>query len=227
MLASLYWKYIAWRFDAGRLLAKATRGMEDARVLQIGSNDGRSGDPLYSIILHRVGWRAVFVEPIPWLFQSLRANYGDEQRFRFLNLAVSDRNGSLTLYYINIEKASKSYTGLPSWLARVATAEQGRLEKSFNGVFKDCVESIDVECVDGPELLRHGMLDRVDVLHIDAEGSDWLILKSLNLSVLRPKVVLFEHACLDSEQWHEALRSMKQSYRVRNIGRDFLCVLKS
>jgi hypothetical protein len=66
----------------------------DAQVVQIGSNNGKSGDPIYRIILQRKGWKGLFVEPVPYLFHQLKTNYGNNPRFKFEN-SVINHGGSV------------------------------------------------------------------------------------------------------------------------------------
>ena len=42
--------------------------------MQIGSNDGRSGDPLY-LFIRRDAWRGVLIEPVDYVFRQLKKNY--------------------------------------------------------------------------------------------------------------------------------------------------------
>ena len=38
-----------------------------AQVVQIGSNDGKTGDPLHKLLLKNKKWKGLFVEPIPYV----------------------------------------------------------------------------------------------------------------------------------------------------------------
>lgn len=40
---------------------------EDLFVVQIGSNDGMTADPLYCILHEHPSWKALLVEPVPYL----------------------------------------------------------------------------------------------------------------------------------------------------------------
>ena len=77
------------------------------------------------------------------------------------------------------------------------------------------------------ELLRRNQIKHIDLLHIDAEGCDWMILQQFDFDVVRPKIVLFEREHLDKQD-QEAARNMMQKagYEVKPVERDFLCLLK-
>ncbi len=227
MIGKLYWRWISWRFSAERLMEKCTRGMISATVLQIGSNDGLSGDPLHKLVSQNPHWRAVFVEPIAGIFSRLRKNYGENPRFTFINAAVSETCGMLTLYFIDIPELNRRKIMHPDWIDQLATTDRSSLERCDAGRYKECIQSIDVDCIDGPELLRRAGSRNIDILHIDAEGHDWVILQTVLGAGVTPSIILVEHACLDVEIKSRMEQLLRAHYRVRNLGRDFLCVAKS
>ncbi|MBK6937124.1 MAG: FkbM family methyltransferase [Chitinophagaceae bacterium] len=73
--------------------------------VQIGANDGKSGDPLYEFIINH-NWKGILVEPMPDVFEQLKENFSFASgRLIFENSAISDTGGEFTLYYIdNSEK---------------------------------------------------------------------------------------------------------------------------
>lgn len=208
-------------------MEKCTRGMISATVLQIGSNDGLSGDPLHKLVGQNPRWRAVFVEPIAYIFNRLKNNYGENPRFTFINAAVSDTCGILTLYFIDITELNRRKIVHPDWMDQLATTDRSSLECCDAGRYKDCIRSVDVDCIDGSELLRRAGSKNIDILHIDAEGHDWVILQTVLGAGATPFIILVEHACLDDQVKHSMEEFLKQRYKVRNLGRDFLCVRKS
>lgn len=59
--------YKFWAPDISSIIAKYTPS--DGTIIQIGSNDGKSGDPLYSFIMKNKKSKAIFVEPVPYCFK--------------------------------------------------------------------------------------------------------------------------------------------------------------
>ena len=68
-------------------------------VLQVGANDGVSGDPLYSTIRENA-WVGLFVEPVPSVFERLRENYADQPGLAFENAAIAEADGEATIYTV-------------------------------------------------------------------------------------------------------------------------------
>lgn len=74
--------------------------------VQIGSNDGLSGDPLHDFIMNN-NWTGILVEPMPLLFEQLKKNYSScPQKLVFANVAISNHNGEASFYYVSNEDAS-------------------------------------------------------------------------------------------------------------------------
>jgi len=207
-----------------RHVARHARGIPNAAVLQVGSNDGFSGDPLHRLVLANPDWRAVFVEPMPALFDRLKQNYGEDPRFTFVNAAVSHTNGTLELFYIDTSELQQRGESWPEWVDQLATTNHASLENCEGGRFTDFIRSLSVECVDGHSLLRRAGLENIDILHVDAEGHDWIILQTLFAAGIKPAIVLIEHVCLNKDDKKTMADFLAQQYKVRDLGRDFLCV---
>ena len=61
-------------------------------VVQIGSNDGVSGDPLHPYI-KRFGWQGVLVEPLPHLCRELIETYAGIPGITCENAAIGEQSG--------------------------------------------------------------------------------------------------------------------------------------
>src|SRR5207249_62232 len=89
-------------------------GHRDLFIVHIGSNDGKSGDPLYPLIKRHRSWQVLFVEPVPFLFDQLRRNYGKHPRFRYEQVAIADRRQMMPFYYVS-EDARREGPHLPAF----------------------------------------------------------------------------------------------------------------
>ena len=85
------------------ILKSLTKGKANFQCVQIGSNDGMSGDPVFHLLKGNRGWKGLLIEPVPFLFKRLKMNYGTEERFLFENALVSDRDGNIPFYYLSPE----------------------------------------------------------------------------------------------------------------------------
>jgi hypothetical protein len=75
---------------------------EEARVIQVGANDGIMCDPLRRFLVHRTNQniQAVLVEPIPFYYTKLRNLYRDYPNITVLNVACGASGGRAPLYFI-------------------------------------------------------------------------------------------------------------------------------
>ena len=70
--------------------------------------------------------------------------------------------------------------------------------------------AIDVPCSTLPSLLAKHGITAIDILVIDAEGSDWMILKQLDLDRFRPALIYFEILNLPDSETEEAIATLGQ-----------------
>ncbi|HEY3874572.1 MAG TPA: hypothetical protein VGM92_03785, partial [Candidatus Kapabacteria bacterium] len=91
--------------------------------VNIGANDGIAGDPLVELIRHNSRCRGIFVEPISFLFERLRRNYGPSERFTFENVAIDEHNGARKLYYLN-RSGSNGENKLPAWAEEIGSFDK-------------------------------------------------------------------------------------------------------
>ena len=124
-------------------------------VLQIGANDGVHADSIAPLI-RKYGWHGLLVEPQPEAYRQLCKNYSDQQQLLLENVAISDQDGTVTMY--TFEGATSP---LATFNRRVLAQHPQR-----DG---DIVE-LQIECVTVHTLMRRHNIQHVDLLQIDAEG---------------------------------------------------------
>ena len=210
-------------FWLGKLLAG-----QKAKVLQIGSFDGKTGDPLYELIRRRGSdWRCVFVEPAPYLFERLKENYrfGKDGQFSFENAAIGNQKEAVTFFVVN-PRAAVAIPDLPAYALMVSSLSREHILKKCDGALEPYIEEIAVRCIGIRELIQKYEFDNIDMLHIDAEGYDWKILSMLDWDRFSSKFLLLEFCNLEKSEYDEALRVLGQRYVIFRFEGDLLCVLK-
>ena len=77
------------------------------------------------------------------------------------------------------------------------------------------------------ELLSRNNVQKVDLLHIDCEGFDYVILQQFDFTALRPRIVLFEQKHLTAKDRQAAKIMMELAgYKVEEMETDFFCLAK-
>jgi FkbM family methyltransferase len=177
-----------------RLLREFERAHPEAFFVQVGSNDGEQHDPLRATIL-RGRWHGIMIEPVPYVFERLRRNYGAfSDRITLDNVAIGERDGVVPFYHL-APVADYDGEGLPQWYDGIGSFDREHVLKHRDFI-PDVAERL--VCTNVPTLTfesmcaRHGV-DDVDLVHIDAEGSDFEVIRSIDLARHRPRLLVYEN----------------------------------
>lgn len=194
-------------------------------VCQIGSNDGKTGDPLFSLLNKNKKWKALFVEPVPYLFKKLKENYSDTERFIFENVAINEGD-KVNFYWID-PVAKDKLKDLPSWFDQLGSFNRQHILNHLDGELEPYIKSEELECLTLSRLFEKNNISQIDILHIDTEGHDWKILSQLNLDVYSPQFILFEKRHLSQEDLNLANDFLKIKYKLFDVGMDLLAINKN
>jgi FkbM family methyltransferase len=174
----------------------------DAFFLQIGANDGVTGDPLHPLI-ERYGLKGLSVEPQPNAFEQLLKNRLHCPGLRFENAIVGDYNGIATLY------VPAPGADLPAPLGQAASLDRAQLIAVLSAVLskagrrgrvEDLVTPVRLPCLTLPTLLEKHSITSVDLLVLDTMGFDYRIIKQIPLSTIAPAIIHFEHRLLPHDE---------------------------
>ena len=98
-----------------------------AFVVQVGANDGRMADPVYSIA-KRDGWRGLLIEPHPAYFAKLHKRYKRRDGFVLLQIGISDAEGVLPLHHLDNARMDV----FPRWVHGSASVDAKRVVRQVN-----------------------------------------------------------------------------------------------
>ncbi len=194
-------------------------------IVQVGSNDGCTGDPIFHLVKKKTKWRIVFIEPVPFLFEKLKQNYGSENRFIFENVAIND--GSSQVFYSVKENVKEFISDLPSWHDQLSSFDKENILKHLDGILEPYIEETVVNGLTLKEVFSRNKVNSLGLLHVDAEGYDWKVLNQIRLEKFKPIIILFEHKHLKDSEKKEALFYLATNYHIVQFGDDFLCISKN
>jgi FkbM family methyltransferase len=201
-------------------------GSGDVFSVQIGSNDGSSGDPIQMLVHENARWRGLFVEPVPYLFDRLRANYARRPGLIFENVAIND--GSTQTFFWIDPKAREDHPEFPDWIEQLGSFNESHVH-TVPEIAEDLLpyrRSTQVKGCTFQDVLDRCGVTRFDLLHIDTEGYDWEVLRQVDFSRYRPRVVLYEHKCLSEGDKNRAEQHMVAFYSLQDLGGDMFCLRK-
>jgi FkbM family methyltransferase len=199
------------RRECDRVLELFARTFPDASVLQIGANDGVTGDPLAGWF-EKTRWSGLLVEPIPHLAAALAKRYAARENIVVERSAVGESDGEARIFRI------ADAPGAPAWHQQLASFDRSVLLKhrgAIPGIDSLVVEET-VPVLSVNTLLGLHRIRRIDLLVIDTEGHDYRILRQFDLHSTRPVLILFEHQHLSPAEKvdaHGLLRGAGYSWR--------------
>lgn len=195
---------------AAKFISSRTNGF----FVQIGSNDGVTGDPIHGHVMAR-DWSGVVVEPLPDLFERLEATYRGVPRVRAIRAAVSATSGITTIYRVEGHLADD-----PPWADQLASFDREVIMKHSHAVrnLSERVKPVDVPTITWDDLRAIVGPIVIDLLHVDTEGHDYEILRRIDWAALHaPTAVLYEHkhlSAIDSELSQRMFESAGYSVTV-------------
>jgi FkbM family methyltransferase len=169
-------------------------------ILQIGAHIGNTiNDPIYNTPLHNKS--LILIEPVPFLFNMLVHNYNiksqnENLQIEYLNIAISDKDGFIEIFS---PSELNNYDELPFWISQLGSITNEHLHNHniFQRFPNFKVDKINVLCKSLNSLIKEKNITSIDKLLIDTEGHDYTILRALDLSLVKPKYIVFENKYID------------------------------
>ena len=202
-------------------LSRVTEQKRYPFFVNVGANDGITGDPCGEFFLRHFSWTGLLIEPVPYCVERLKSIY-HEQRFSVVQSAVGIR-GLKQFYYVF--ESAKELPDLPPWFDQLGSFDVQHILKHLAGRLKPYITSREIFVETLREVLEVRRIEKVDFLQIDTEGSDLIVLKSLD-GFLKPKAILIEHVHLSESNRAELLGLLTPDYDVVDLSRDFFAELK-
>jgi FkbM family methyltransferase len=192
-------------------------------VLVVGAMDGKSHDNLFPYLARNTTWKGVLVEPVPYYFDKLKETFLGYSRYSLGNFAIGPENEKLNMTVVNREAIESGK--VPEWCNGVSTffPDSGAIADPEIAQF---TEQVEVDCVTFEKLQALYDLKKVDILQIDAEGSDYGIFQQIWVKAkLRPKLIRIEVVRMGSKD-RSSLRSqlLFEGYSLQRQGDDWVAV---
>lgn len=206
--------------------AELSQVISNPVFVKVGANDGVTGDPCSDILMTDARWKGLLIEPVPYCFARLKANFSDSARFALEQVAVGPRASRSTFYYVG-EEAREVFSDLPNWFDQLGSFDRQHILKHLDGILEPFIMEMEVEVLPLSEILQRNHIQDCHLLHIDTEGYDYQVLRTLDFSVTSPVAIFIEHKHLGGSERKELMRLLhKHSYIVRDCGGDYFAIDK-
>lgn len=158
------------------VLNKFFKNQTSGFFIDIGANDPIRFSNTY--FFYKKGWRGINIEPNANLFKLLNETRSEDIN---LNIGISDEKGELEYFMFN-EPALNTFSNKEK--------EEYLLKKEY---FLIETKKLPVKTL--TQVFQEQNISpskEIDFINIDAEGLDFQVLKSFDLSVYSPKIILIE-----------------------------------
>jgi FkbM family methyltransferase len=195
----------------------------NVNFIQIGANDGKTNDPIFHFI-GKYKWLGVLVEPIPDIFERLKASYKNcTEHLIFENCGVGEFNEAMDFYSLPIEFDD------PNWLQQIGSFNLDAFKRNLEVLpgFIDKMITTKLPVITWDELVSRSDFNSLDLLVVDVEGAEYVVIKQLAESKIKPNYLLFEWGSMsaaDFEKTKTILISL--SYDLYITGGDVFCIRK-
>jgi FkbM family methyltransferase len=178
--------------------------------LQIGAFDGVGEDDLRELVAaHNL--RGVLVEPQPEAFARLQHTYRNQRQVTLLRAAIAETEGPRDLF------CHRSHASM------AASFDRNHLKK--HGISDHDIVAQPVPCHTVASALREAGLNDVDMIQIDAEGYDWPIMRSIDFTRIRPRILRFEYRHMSDADADECIAHLaSHGYRFILESHDIIAV---
>lgn len=203
---------------------KLSKAVDHPIFVKVGANDGIGDDPCSDIFLAHPNWGGLLIEPVPYCFERLKANFKGDQRFSFQQVAIGSPAGETTFYYVDATAKDKM-PNWEDWFDKLGSFDRNHILKHANGVLEPFIVAGKVQVYPLSEVLTQNRIKDVHLLHIDAEGYDYEVLKTLDFSKVAPLSIFVEHFHLSPAKKKEMVGFLQQQgYTVHDCLSDYFAV---
>lgn len=170
-------------------------------IVVIGAMDGHSFDDMtdYFSMYH---WDGLFVEPIPYQFNALKEYHKSLDYItnsKYENCAIMNYSGTVKMLTIDTD-AMRDGLIHPCFggMSAAYPPKNGLGSVGDFDTVKKYGSLVEVACKKLQTVLDEHDIRHIDIMQVDAEGSDWIILQQLDFSIYRPKLIRSEFINIDS-----------------------------
>ena len=221
-LRNLLWRFISSKSQI-RAHIEDTLSVSDGVIIQVGSNDGVSNDPLYEpILLHKR--QSYLVEPIDYLAQKLRSLHKLNPYVQVCQFAIHPTSTSVDFFCLPKDADIKLGDLWKPWFDQIGSLSRQHLTK-HSPVIEPFIEKITIPSSTINRLIRDNNVKEVAILHIDAEGFDLEVLGTIDLDKMKPSMIMLEHKHLPLKPLLKLVSSMKSSGYVPFVYHDDIVFL--
>lgn len=208
------------RIDVTGEITAILKREKGLKIIQVGANDGKTHDPLFSGLIDNKSHESHHIEAVPNVWKELKSNYSSRHNSSCHNLLITKEGGLIPFYTIKESSAIKK--NLPSTWRRIGSIHDNHALKVLPQLNRDDLQITLLKALTPSRFRKQIGLESIDLLHIDCEGADYSILNGF-LNDFLPRWILIEHKHLNlKELFLLRVGQFTRGYSCRRNKDDFL-----
>ena len=190
-------------------------------LIEIGANDGIIASKTRKLITTKK-WKGILIEPVPYYFAKLQQNYKGYDDLILLNIAISQKESTNTIYKIDPSYLPPNHYGHGVSSFNRKHAGIIRLEKEFGtkAVLSDKVQAYPIS-----KIIKEHNVKKIDLMVIDTEGHDFNVIKSIDFDHIRPTTLIYENKHLHTKNAVCEKYLRDKGYKIKRGRNDTICKL--
>jgi len=194
--------------------------------VKVGANDGLTGDPCGDLFLREKHWKGLLIEPVDYCVKKLRKIYSDKSRFTIEQAEVG-RKAERRKFYFMAKEAREHIPELPEICDQLGSFNRQHIVLHFTFDVERYIIETEINVYPLSMALKRLGFRSPMFLHIDVEGFDYEVLKSLNMRKTRPEMILAEHKHLSASDLMSMIKMLRSNgYLIWNTGEDLVAFTK-
>ncbi|MCS1410951.1 MAG: hypothetical protein M2R45_04146 [Verrucomicrobia subdivision 3 bacterium] len=222
---NVYLRQLTRRFHSFRELVGCLAAERPITILQVGANDGITGDPIGDLVLNEPEKiRALLIEPQRAAFARLSQRYAKSTHVKLLNVAIGKEAGQQSIYSLNQTVAQKNGRTLGDDLGSFNRSHILRhlnqaKRKAGLALSEKELEALIVEetvsVMPLSQALEEAGFPQPDVFLVDTEGFDAEIIRMMLADRWRPQLLQYEYSNLSASDRRNISESLRRAgYRL-------------
>jgi FkbM family methyltransferase len=206
--------------DIKMILDKYSSFNPNPFFVTVGANEGILNDHFSPFIFDK-GWKGLLIEPVGKTFENLKENFKNVAGLQFLQVGVSDEEGTLPIYKFADDIEGSQYHQLFSFEKKQLLILDVPEDWKQNKIVEELVPIYTLS-----QIFNKQGIEKLDLLQIDTEGFDYKVLLGLDFSDFKPDIVVYEHVHLKWDVYFESIKYMRKAgYLIYADKNDTLAVL--
>ncbi|OUV61626.1 MAG: hypothetical protein CBC88_00045 [Candidatus Pelagibacter sp. TMED128] len=168
--------------------------MYEYGLVSIGSHTGFWLQPEFKRFNKK---KNILIEPVPYNIIELKENTKSYDNIIIEESAISDKDELIPFYFIKRNSIGKLKK---HWASGIGSFSKSHILNHRNKRFlvsESDIECINIKCLSFESLVKKYSIKKIDHLILDVEGSEYKILKSINLNQIIIKEIFFEKKHFD------------------------------